>query len=149
MAKKFHDSKYGNYPRSEILHQREFLRRLWLAYQAECRDNGQDMTQPIFAEQPLGISQSAFSQWMLEDDEKEGSPCPHDRFWRLMSIFKPSSKDLDKFFNRCPQIAENYQRELTDFAAGFEYLYPGTTVEDIENLISDDSRLKQQKPNKR
>jgi len=68
------------------------------------------MNQTIFAERTLGITQGGFSQWITEDDEKQSAPCPHDRFWRLMSIFKPTDKELDKYFNRCPQIAENYQR---------------------------------------
>jgi len=149
MEKKFHDDKYGNYPRAEILIQRGFLRTLWLRYQDECQYNGEEMNQTIFAEQTLGITQGGFSQWITEDDQVQAAPCPHDRFWRLMSIFKPTNNELDKFFNRCPQIAENYQRELTDFAVGFEYLYPGTVVEDIEDSIYGDSRLKQQKPKKK
>ena len=149
MAKKFHDDKYGNYPRAEILIQREFLRDLWTRYKNKCQFNGEEMTQTIFAEQTLGITQGGFSQWITKDDEKEGAPCPHDRFWRLMSIFQPSDKELNKFFNLCPQIAENYQRELTDFAAGFEYLYPETVTEDIEESVFNDPRLEQQKPKTR
>ena len=148
MAKKFHDDKYGNYPRAEILIQRDFLRDLWTRYQEKCQFNGEEMTQPVFAEETLRITQSAFSQMISENDESDGAPCSHSRFWRLISIFRPSDKELDKFFNRCPQIAENYQRELTDFAAGFEYLYPKTVAEDIEESVFNDPRLKQQKPKK-